>query len=169
MFKVLCVTSRALCREDFLTRLERLAAARPAGIILREKDLPPPEYKKLAVAVMDLCARHGVPCILHRFVGEALELGAPAIHLPLPALRSLSPAERRAGGMYCSGRRLLSSITWITRPMIICSSMVRVSFSALLAMEIIMDKFRATGGLRREPSGWSTGPLARASPDSEIS
>ena len=96
MFEILCVTSRALCREDFLTRLERLAAARPAGIILREKDLPPLEYKKLAVAVMDLCARRGIPCILHTFAEEALELGAPAIHLPLPALRSLSPAERRA-------------------------------------------------------------------------
>ena len=96
MFELLCVTSRTLCRGDFLGQMERVAAARPAGIILREKDLPPPEYKKLAVAVMDLCARHGVPCILHSFVGEALELGAPAIHLPLPALRSLSPAERRA-------------------------------------------------------------------------
>ena len=96
MFEILCVTSRALCREDFLTRLERLAAARPAGIILREKDLSPAAYRALARAALDLCASHGVPCILHTFVREALELGAPAIHLPLPALRSLSPAERRA-------------------------------------------------------------------------
>ena len=96
MFKILCVTSRALCREDFLTRLERLAAARPAGIILREKDLSPAAYRALARAALDLCASHGVPCILHTFVREAFELGAPAIHLPLPALRGLSPAERRA-------------------------------------------------------------------------
>ena len=96
MFEILCVTSRALCREDFLTRLERLAAARPAGIILREKDLSPAAYRALARAALDLCASHGVPCILHTFVREALELGAPAIHLPLPALRGLSPAERRA-------------------------------------------------------------------------
>ena len=40
MSEVLCVTNRQLCREDFLTRLERIAAAKPAGIILREKDLP---------------------------------------------------------------------------------------------------------------------------------
>ena len=96
MFELLCVTSRALCRGDFLGQMERVAAARPAGIILREKDLPPPEYKKLAVAVMDLCARYGVPCILHSFVGVARELGRASIHLPLPALRELSEAERAA-------------------------------------------------------------------------
>ena len=96
MFKILCVTSRALCREDFLTRLERLAAARPAGIILREKDLPPLEYRKLAQSVMAVCARHGVPCILHSFVEVAQDLGRASVHLPLPVLRSLSEAERAA-------------------------------------------------------------------------
>ena len=29
MSDILCVTSRSLCREDFLTRLERIAAAGP--------------------------------------------------------------------------------------------------------------------------------------------
>lgn len=96
MFEFLCVTSRALCRGDFLGQMERVAAARPAGIILREKDLPPSEYKRLGVAVMDLCAHHGVPCILHGFVRVAQELGRASIHLPLPALRGLSEAERAA-------------------------------------------------------------------------
>ena len=50
MFEILCVTSRALCREDFLTRLERLAAARPAGIILREKD----RREKMVRALKDM-------------------------------------------------------------------------------------------------------------------
>ena len=48
MSDILCVTSRSLCREDFLTRLERIAAAGPAGVILREKDLPPEDYRALA-------------------------------------------------------------------------------------------------------------------------
>ena len=38
----------------------------------------------------------GVPCILHTFVGAARALGARAIHLPLPVLRTLSAGERAA-------------------------------------------------------------------------
>ncbi len=94
MSDLLCVTDRTVCREDFLTRLEKIAAAKPAGILLREKDLTPSEYKALAVQVMALCRRQGIPCILHTFAETARELGAQAIHLPLPLLRGMSPAEK---------------------------------------------------------------------------
>ena len=43
MFKLVCVTARALCPGDFLAQLERVAAAGVDKIILREKDLPEPE------------------------------------------------------------------------------------------------------------------------------
>ena len=39
MFKIVCVTARALCPGDFLAQLERVAAAGGDKIILREKDL----------------------------------------------------------------------------------------------------------------------------------
>ena len=61
MSDILCVTSRSLCREDFLTRLERVAAAGPAGVILREKDLPPEDYRALAERALALCRARGVP------------------------------------------------------------------------------------------------------------
>ena len=38
-FGLLCVTSRKLCRGVFLARVAEMAACRPAGIVLREKDL----------------------------------------------------------------------------------------------------------------------------------
>lgn len=94
MFDILCVTNRMQCQENFLTRIERIAACHPAGIILREKDLSPKAYKELAVSVMEICARHNVRCILHSFVDVAIELGAEAIHLPLDILRNLSVAEK---------------------------------------------------------------------------
>ena len=50
----------------------------------------------LAAQVMALCQKAGVPCILHTFVGAARALGARAIHLPLPVLRTLSAGERAA-------------------------------------------------------------------------
>lgn len=94
MSDILCVTNRKLCREDFLTRLGRIARCRPAGIILREKDMSPEEYSELAARVMELCARHNVRCILHSFVNAAFQLHADAIHLPLNILRGMTKTER---------------------------------------------------------------------------
>ena len=96
MFDLLCLTDRTLCREPFLDRVAAIAAARPAALILREKDLPEDQYQALAAQVMALCQKAGVPCILHTFVGAARALGAQAIHLPLPVLRTLSAGERAA-------------------------------------------------------------------------
>ncbi len=95
MSDILCVTNRKLCREDFLTRIERIAACHPAGIILREKDMSPEAYKTLAAAVMKICGRYDVKCILHSFPAVAISLHADAFHLPLHLLRELSQ-ERKA-------------------------------------------------------------------------
>ena len=92
--KILCVTNRKLCGEDFLERIRRIAACHPAGIILREKDLSTEEYKKLAIQVMEICKRHDVRCILHNFVDVALQIRADAIHLPLHILQNTTEEER---------------------------------------------------------------------------
>ena len=96
MSDILCVTHRQLCREDFLERVEKIAAARPRGLILREKDLPEEEYRALARRVLEICRAHEVPCILHNFPETARELGCEALHLPLAALRKMTRAEREA-------------------------------------------------------------------------
>ena len=94
MSDILCITNRKLCREDFLTRIERIAACHPAGIILREKDMKPEDYKELAAAVMEICEHYGVKCILHSFPDVAISLRADAIHLPLHLLRELSQEQK---------------------------------------------------------------------------
>ena len=48
MYKIICITNRSLCGNDFLSRLEAVAAAHPDAVILREKDLPEAEYLRLA-------------------------------------------------------------------------------------------------------------------------
>ena len=88
------MTNRKLVRGDFLERLKEIARQRPAGILLREKDLTPEEYRKLAREVQSIYKKAGVPCILHSFTGVAEELEADALHLPLPLLRKL-PGEDR--------------------------------------------------------------------------
>lgn len=95
MCKVLCVTNRALCRESFLTRMERILAAGPAAVILREKDLDEADYTALAREVLAL-ARDRVPVILHSHPEAAMALGCGRLHLPLPLLRGLEPRQRSA-------------------------------------------------------------------------
>ncbi len=77
-----------------MQRVEKIAACRPKGIILREKDLTEEEYKKLAEQVCKLCERYEVPCMLHSFADVAIELGAENIHLPLHMLRGMDEKKK---------------------------------------------------------------------------
>lgn len=86
MFKLICVTARALCREDFLQRVEKLAFSGVDEIILREKDLDEAAYRALADKVLPLCRRGGVPCTLHTYPRAAENLGLNRLHMPLPLL-----------------------------------------------------------------------------------
>lgn len=94
MSNIIVVTNRHLCRDDFLLRMEKIAQAHPAGIILREKDMEQEQYKKLAASVQNICKKQGTLCILHNFVEIAEDLEATAIHLPLPVLRKLSKEKK---------------------------------------------------------------------------
>lgn len=96
MSDILCVTDRKRrgSPEDFRARVEAVAAARPAGLILREKDLTEDAYERLAVQVLALCRAYGTPCILHDLPKVCAGLGCEDIHLPLPVLCSLSEKER---------------------------------------------------------------------------
>lgn len=95
MSDILCVTNRMLCTEDFLTRIERIAAENPRGIILREKDMSTGAYRALAKQVLTICERYHTPCILHGHVEVAKMLGAMAIHLPLSILRALDKEDKK--------------------------------------------------------------------------
>lgn len=94
MSDILCVTNRLICSGDFLSRIEEIASCRPAGIILREKDMEPGEYKALAMEVLDICEKNSVLCILHSFAKQAYELSAKAIHMPVPRLLGMSEEEK---------------------------------------------------------------------------
>ena len=94
MSKIICITNKTLCKEDFIIRIEKIAAQNPKAIILREKDLTEEKYRELAESVITICKRYNTLCILHTFTSVAGELGLNAIHLPLPILKGLSNEER---------------------------------------------------------------------------
>ncbi|MEE1073005.1 MAG: thiamine phosphate synthase [Cellulosilyticum sp.] len=99
MSNVMCVTNRLLCEAPFLERIEQIAKSRPKAIILREKDLSAKAYQELAKEVMAICKRYEVTCILHSHVSVAKALKNPAIHLPLPILRTLPEEVRKSFSM----------------------------------------------------------------------
>ncbi|MGN0704201.1 MAG: thiamine phosphate synthase [Lentihominibacter sp.] len=100
MSDIICITNRKLCPgtypDDFLARIEKIAARRPAAIILREKDMSQEEYTALASRVMSICHKYGTQCILHTFTQAALFLGSDAIHVPIPVLREMDENERKS-------------------------------------------------------------------------
>lgn len=96
MSDILCITNRKLCGEDFLSRIEKLAKAKPQGIILREKDLSKSQYEILARQAIDICAAYDTSCILHTFTDAALSLKAKSLHLPLSLLKQMTEKERKA-------------------------------------------------------------------------
>lgn len=95
--RLVCITNRHLFEHietaggqpSFLARLERIAAAHPAAIVLREKDMEEVAYEALAREVQAICRRHQVPFIAHTYARVAVHLGADGLHLPLPLLRRL--------------------------------------------------------------------------------
>lgn len=95
MFDIICVTNRRQCKGDFLARIERIAAAHPAAIILREKDLTPGEYAGLLRKAMSICRSHSVDCVAHSYPEAAELTGCTALHMPLRALSAMPEGERR--------------------------------------------------------------------------
>lgn len=95
--EILVITSRKRFdgEADFLKQIEKIAAAKPFGIVLREKDLPVKEYSELARKVRDSCRSAGASIIVHNHPEVARELGIPALHMPLDALEKMSSEERK--------------------------------------------------------------------------
>ena len=87
MFKIICITDRKSCREDFFVRLEKIASARPYRIILRDKELIEEDYALFAEKSMNICRKYEIPCSIHSYTAVAEELNARDIHLPLTVLR----------------------------------------------------------------------------------
>ena len=94
MYKVICITNRKLCGENFLGQLEAVAAQRPDMVILREKDMDESEFTILAEKVNDICKKYDVALAINSFIESAKTLGIRRLHLPLHKLREMSAEER---------------------------------------------------------------------------
>lgn len=85
-FKLVCVTARKLCGDDFIKRLEKISKNCDL-IILREKDLTEEEYFSLGEKFLNVCSNDRATLVLHCFWKKALELHHDKIHLSLKDFR----------------------------------------------------------------------------------
>lgn len=95
MCKIICITNRKLCDNDFLTQIEKIIVSRPDSVVLREKDLNQNDYTALARKVLSLCQKYSVAFTIHFYYQTALKLGIGRIHLPLAVLRRMSRDEKK--------------------------------------------------------------------------
>lgn len=84
-FARVAITDRLNCTRPLPDQVERLAGKVDA-LVLREKDLAPDAYERLARDVRAACERAHVAFIAHSFVEPARRAGARSLHLPLPVL-----------------------------------------------------------------------------------
>ncbi len=95
MCNIICVTNRKECEEQFFVRLAKVTEAGVLAVILREKDLPPEEYRAYAIQAKNICEYYGVPCILHTFAEIADEESSDCIHLSMSGIRELDVNIRK--------------------------------------------------------------------------
>ncbi|MPQ30154.1 thiamine phosphate synthase [Clostridium estertheticum] len=95
MYKLLAITNRHLCNNDFLQQIQGICSLnekntmiKSVSIVLREKDLSENDYKNLATKVLEICKKNNTECILHTYYKVARELNCKKIHLPLHVLKS---------------------------------------------------------------------------------
>ncbi|MDE5582318.1 MAG: thiamine phosphate synthase [Ruminococcus sp.] len=91
MFKIICLTDRESCGEDFLTRIEKIAMAKPDRIIFRDKKSDSGNYIDFAFKVLDISNKYGVPCSVYfhpDFTGD--------FHMTMQMLQHIPPSDMNA-------------------------------------------------------------------------
>lgn len=84
MFKIICVTDRKSCKEDFLTRIEKIASAKPDRIMFRDKDCTDKDYVETAFKILEISSKYDVPCSMYRNFDKFSN-----VHMTMPMLQHI--------------------------------------------------------------------------------
>ncbi len=90
--RVFCVTDLKLADGRLSEILNNAFASsrKPAGCILRAKEIGLNDYTELAKECKRLCDEYKVALTIHSYPEAALELGIDRLHMPLKALENMS-------------------------------------------------------------------------------
>lgn len=87
---IYAITNRNLVsggEEAYFKQIERIAASKPDGIILREKDMEAKDYEAYARRCQEICGAWDTPLILNHFWEIGQKLNIRRIHLSMPVFR----------------------------------------------------------------------------------
>ena len=79
--KIICVTNRLLCKNDFFEQIEFICKENLYALILREKDLDDKTYKDFAVKCNDICKKYNVLFFINTKINVAKKLNIKNIQL----------------------------------------------------------------------------------------
>lgn len=94
--KVIAVTNRKLCSDDFTTRVRKLLDMKPVLVILREKELSDDDYEILARKIIGENDDYKLRISLNR-PDIAMRLGIENVHLTIGGIRQGRPDIKRVG------------------------------------------------------------------------
>lgn len=87
---IIAVTNRSFCADEkaYYEQIERIAAAGPLAVLLREKDLGHEDYRRYAAVCKKICDRYAVPLIINHEMAVADELGIERVHLSMAEFKA---------------------------------------------------------------------------------
>jgi len=88
---IVAVTDRKACEGSFLQQIERICDIGIDMLILREKDMEPEDYQRLAISCKDICKAHNVLFCVNSFIGVSKEIKADLVQIPMGALKEGIP------------------------------------------------------------------------------
>ncbi len=93
---IIAVTNRSFCADEkaYYEQIDRIAAARPKAILLREKDLGHEDFRRYAAVCKKICDRYDVPLIINHEMWAADALGIGRIHLSMAEFQAELPKGR---------------------------------------------------------------------------
>ena len=72
--KIICITNRLLCKNDFFEQIELICKKNLYALILREKDLDDKTYEGFAVKCNDICNKNNVLFFINSKINIAQKL-----------------------------------------------------------------------------------------------
>ena len=79
--KIICVTNRLLCNNNFFEQIEKICKQSPFAIILREKDLDDKSYEKLFIECNKICKKYNINLYINSKINVATKLNCKNIQL----------------------------------------------------------------------------------------
>lgn len=81
------ITSKKLCNDDFLARIEEIAMSHPDRVILREKQMTEDEYRTYAYDCQSICRLYDVPFSVNGFINIDREIHSD-LHVSFEVLQA---------------------------------------------------------------------------------